>query len=137
MKIEKIWMVRDPSDISEMVDILYETDVHELARIIMGTGLHTWESEHTTLYTEAGEAKRDAEARMKKLHGKSHTAANVAKGVPTSRGFNPCSTEAKTEYGPPPEVPPAPDGPSIGDQLRAKYKDHVPSPTVIPHIVTR
>ena len=66
MKITKIWIVRDPSEVSEMGDILFETDVNGLARIILGTGLSTWEHEHTTLYTEAGEAKHDADARMKK-----------------------------------------------------------------------
>ena len=66
MKITKIWVVHNPSPVSELEDVLHETDVHGLAPLIIGTGLDTWRHENTALYTEEGEAKRDAVARMKK-----------------------------------------------------------------------
>jgi len=66
MKITKIWVVRDPSPVSEIDDILFEVDVDRLMRIFMGTGQAQWRNENTTLYTEAGEAKKDAKARMQK-----------------------------------------------------------------------
>jgi hypothetical protein len=49
-----------------MGDILFEADPIRLAKIITGTGHSTWLEENSTLYTEEGEARRDAEARMKR-----------------------------------------------------------------------
>ena len=67
MKLNNIWVVHDPTPDSELIDILYEAKgPNELASLIIGTGLSQWKHENTTLYTEEGEAKKDAEARMKK-----------------------------------------------------------------------
>lgn len=66
MKLSKIWVVIDPSPVSEMLDVLFETTVAELPLYVIGTGAAQWRKENTTLYTEEAEARRDAEARMAK-----------------------------------------------------------------------
>lgn len=67
MKIEKFWVVRDPSPASELCDILFQTDsVNELARIIVGTGIRQFEHENHAFYLDEAEARADAEARMAK-----------------------------------------------------------------------
>lgn len=67
MKLNSIWVVHDPTHISELIDILYEAKgPNELASLIIGTGLSQWKHERTTLYSEEGEARKDAESRMKK-----------------------------------------------------------------------
>lgn len=64
MKIEKLWVVCDPSEDSTLDDILYATDALGLAELAIGTGAAAWKREHTTLYTEEREARRDAEGRL-------------------------------------------------------------------------
>ena len=64
MKLTKFWVVRDPTRLSEMGDILFPMTADELPRVILGTGLGTWVEEHTALYTTKFEASVDAHARM-------------------------------------------------------------------------
>jgi hypothetical protein len=66
MKLSKFWVVRDPTPNSELEDILFETETNRFASYVIGTGLDQFKHENHTLYTEAGEAKRDAQARLKK-----------------------------------------------------------------------
>ena len=66
MKLNRVWVVRDPSPVSELVDILFETIVAKLPAYVIGTGITQWEHENTTLYTEEGEARRDAANRLAK-----------------------------------------------------------------------
>ena len=39
MKLTKFWVVRDPTRLSEMGDILFPMTSAELPRVILGTGL--------------------------------------------------------------------------------------------------
>ena len=67
MRLSKLWVVRDPTRVSTMVDILFSVTSDELPRVILGTGLGTWVEEHTTLYTTKLEASVDAHARMARM----------------------------------------------------------------------
>ena len=59
-----IWVVRDPSECSCLVDILYRTTLAELPRYIIGAGLDRWESEHHTIHDNKREAILDADRRL-------------------------------------------------------------------------
>ena len=68
MRLTKIWLVRDPGPDSELADCCHEAESPiELCHIFMGTGLARWKGENTVLYTEEGEAKRDALSRFKRM----------------------------------------------------------------------
>ena len=70
MKINTLWVVRNPTPRSILVDVLYRVDSpNELARIVVGTGASLWAEEHTTLYTTEKEALADAKARLAKVRG--------------------------------------------------------------------
>jgi hypothetical protein len=65
-EVKKLWCVRDPSDVSEMGDILFELKLpNDLGNYILGTGGPTFRKENHKFYDDAGSAKKDAEARMK------------------------------------------------------------------------
>lgn len=66
MKLTKFWVVRDPSPVSELEDILFETDPVEYVAYGIGTGLSQVKRENTTIYTEKAEALKDATARLAK-----------------------------------------------------------------------
>ena len=67
MNIRRLWVVRDPSPVSELGDIMYEVTVARLPEYVIGTGAERWRAEHTTFYTDEAEARADAEARLKTL----------------------------------------------------------------------
>jgi len=69
MKLNKqpVWVVRDPSPISELGDIFYQTTYAKLPLLIIGAGVHRWFDEHSTLYDNEEEALADAQARYKAL----------------------------------------------------------------------
>lgn len=67
MKLTSIWVVSDPSPVSELSDILYQTTPERLPLHVIGTGANRWQYEHTTLYTNEAEARRDAESRHRRL----------------------------------------------------------------------
>ena len=69
MEIKSFWVVRDPSLESEVEDIFFEATANRFAAYVIGSGLDQFRYENHSLYTEESEAKRDAEARLKKLHG--------------------------------------------------------------------
>jgi len=74
-KLTTIWVVRDPSPLSIMADILYRVDSpNEMARVIIGTGYDQFMAEHTTFYTDEAEARADAEQRMANRSKKERTA---------------------------------------------------------------
>jgi hypothetical protein len=62
-ELKVVWIVRDPSPVSEFDEIVFEHPVSRLHTLIAGTGVRTWEEEHTKLYTDEASAKRDAQAR--------------------------------------------------------------------------
>lgn len=64
MKLNRIWVVTDASPVSELDDVLFETTIEKLAAYVVGTGIGLWKKEHTTIYTEEGEARKDALARL-------------------------------------------------------------------------
>ena len=72
MKLEKIWMVTDPTPVSELADVLWETDVIDLMHWVIGSmAFHNCPTcrkgiETLTLYTEEAEAREDAESRLQK-----------------------------------------------------------------------
>jgi len=65
MKITKLWVVKDPTPDSEMIDIVFEMDMNKLGNYIAGGPHGAWAKENHTAYTEEGEAKKDAGLRMK------------------------------------------------------------------------
>ena len=64
MRIEKLWIVRDPTAESTLDDVLSGVPVDRLPYLVLGTGAQVWRDENTTLYTEKSEALRDALARL-------------------------------------------------------------------------
>jgi hypothetical protein len=88
VKVQKLWVVRDPTRHSEMGDILFSVTAAELPRVILGTSLGTWVGEHTTLYTTRFEAQVDASGRMMRMWGRIGRKAGregFAAGVNASR----------------------------------------------------
>jgi len=70
MKLSKFWVVRDPSPESELGDILFSSDVNHFASYCIGTGHSQFMHERHAIYTDAAEAKKDAEARLKSRSSK-------------------------------------------------------------------
>lgn len=70
MKLNKVWIVRDPmSNPAMLVDVLFEATTAELGRYISGSPRDAWEKEHHTMYTEYEEAYQDARHRLRLIHG--------------------------------------------------------------------
>lgn len=66
-QITKLWSVCDPTPDSELGDILAEhRSVDDFAKYVVGTGIIDFKHLNHALYTSAGEARKNAEARMKK-----------------------------------------------------------------------
>ena len=64
-KLEKFWVVRDPSPFSTLEDVMFQAESpNQLARIIVGTGLRQFEAERHAFYTTEKEARQDAQKRM-------------------------------------------------------------------------
>lgn len=61
-KLDKFWVVCDPSPISEMGDIFWSTNLNEFADYCAGT--RDFRKRKHALYANESEAKKDAEARM-------------------------------------------------------------------------
>jgi hypothetical protein len=61
--LKKIWVVRDPSPISELIDIVFETTLQKLPQYVLGTG-PSWYSETPRFYDNERDALKDAEARL-------------------------------------------------------------------------
>lgn len=78
-QIKKLWLVRNPSTLTESVDeICWEQDMRRLGVYVVGTGIRQYEYEEHTFYSNESEAKADAEKRLAKMQaakakGKSHT----------------------------------------------------------------
>ena len=64
--LPKIWVVHDPSNVSELKDILFEADPTYLAKYAIGTGLHQWTEENHTFHDSKDSALKDAQARLGK-----------------------------------------------------------------------
>ena len=67
MKIDRVWLVYDPTSVSVLGDVVYETDVVGMCHVFMGSELSdrgSWERERYTVYTDEAEAREDATRRM-------------------------------------------------------------------------
>lgn len=76
MKLETIWVVRDPSATSTLTDICFEVRSDRLYRYAIGCTLREWEREHHTMYTTADEARVDARHRLARATGATSPAAD-------------------------------------------------------------
>lgn len=67
--VQPLWVVMDPTDISELADCLYHPESLTAFRDwCTGATLHDphhWHRRHVTFYVEESEAREDALARMK------------------------------------------------------------------------
>ena len=66
MKLNQIFLVRNPSDKSELADIMFPLYSNELARYIIGCGLSRYEQEQHVMHDDKASALEDAQARMNK-----------------------------------------------------------------------
>jgi len=64
MKIDRLWIVRDPSPVSTLIDIVFETSPARLANYIRGCQPSEWVIENHAMYTDEAEAMADARARL-------------------------------------------------------------------------
>jgi hypothetical protein len=64
VKLDTVWLVRDPSPISVIEDICWGQEVRRLERYVWGSGQGVWEAERTTMYSDREEAMADAKARL-------------------------------------------------------------------------
>lgn len=69
MKLDTVWLVRDPSPISVIEDICWEQEVRRLGCYVWGSGQGVWEAERTTMYSDREEAMADAKARLASMKG--------------------------------------------------------------------
>jgi len=73
-EIKKVWVVTDPTEVSEMVDILFEADFKRLANYIRGSSSGDWEAENTKIYDDKASATADAKKRMEHRDERKKTA---------------------------------------------------------------
>lgn len=69
MLIEKFWVVKNPTELSEMVDVCWETDVNTFARYVLGTsiiegGAAKFEQECHQVHTSERTARAEAQLRL-------------------------------------------------------------------------
>ncbi len=68
MRLETVWIVSDPTPLSELGDILFEQPIRTLHRQMMGISMggdrNEWQTRNYTLWTDEAEARADAEARL-------------------------------------------------------------------------
>lgn len=65
-KLKTVWIVRDATPDSVLKDIFWEQPINRLDDYIRGGPPRGWNGEKHTVYTEEGEAKKDAEKRLEK-----------------------------------------------------------------------
>lgn len=96
-EIKKLWKVQDaaesnlddpaikswPGDLEENIlsQFMAEVTVDELVRIVRGSPGSIWWDENTKLYDDEGSARRDAEARLRKLRKKVERQKSAAERV--------------------------------------------------------
>jgi hypothetical protein len=65
MLTEKFWVVKNPTEHSEMVDVCWETDVNTFARYVLGTGdAARFEQECHQVHTSERTARSEAQLRL-------------------------------------------------------------------------
>lgn len=66
MLMDKVWVVKNPTEKSEMSDICWETTPSEFAKYVFGTGsVVQFELERHSFHTSERTAKADAEMRLR------------------------------------------------------------------------
>ena len=60
----KLWIVIDPTPVSEMADIFFQADMRGLERIIVGSLPERMTDKNMTIYTKESEASLDAIERL-------------------------------------------------------------------------
>ena len=65
MLTEKIWLVKNPTEVSEKGDILMEFTPNQLAQYVIGTGLDKFKEENHAFHTSERTADCDAEGRLR------------------------------------------------------------------------
>lgn len=66
-KIQQVWVVSDPTEHSEFIDIVYRTNTDELGQYAAGVGGSTWRHDHYMLHDDPKSAEADAYVRLNKL----------------------------------------------------------------------
>jgi hypothetical protein len=64
MKLTTVWIVRDPTPMSELQDIVWEQLIERLDRYVFGAGPHQWSGEDHTMFTDKDEAVGEATGRL-------------------------------------------------------------------------
>jgi hypothetical protein len=67
MKLDTLWIVRDPSPHSRLGDLVFGLDVGRLSDYVLGCPPGTWRRELHTLFTEKDEAVAEAVRRLVRL----------------------------------------------------------------------
>lgn len=63
-RLDQIWIVRDPTGMSTIEDIVFAADPNRLAQVVLGTGLDRWVSENHVFYADEASARADAAHRL-------------------------------------------------------------------------
>ncbi len=64
MKLKTVWIVRDPSPQSELLDIVFEMNVPRLGDYVIGGGPGVWQREHHAVFTDKDEAVAEGIRRL-------------------------------------------------------------------------
>ena len=80
--LKSVWLVIDPSPATlteseddQLREVCFEEPIYQLPDYIMGSKPGTWRKEHTKVYLNEAEAKKDAEERLVKARKTERTAA--------------------------------------------------------------
>jgi hypothetical protein len=77
VKLSKVWLVRDPSRTSTLVDICWEQEVARLDRYVLGSPGNAWTNENHAMFATEKEAKEEAGKRLALL---AERYAQIARG---------------------------------------------------------
>jgi hypothetical protein len=68
MKLEVLWIVRDPSALSELADVVFQANVRRLDHYVLGCPAGAWAGEQHTIYTDKDEAVAEGIRRLVRVH---------------------------------------------------------------------
>ncbi|MGH7295302.1 MAG: hypothetical protein ACRELB_10225 [Polyangiaceae bacterium] len=64
MKLEVLWIVRDPNAQSELADVVFKANVRRLDHYMLGCPSGAWSGEQHTVFTERDEAVAEGIRRL-------------------------------------------------------------------------
>ena len=67
MKLDTVWLVRDPGPDAIFEDVCWEQEVARLGDYVFGSGQGIWARERTAMYTDQKEAAAHAVARLARV----------------------------------------------------------------------